>query len=152
MQLKHVRVQFNVVGLYTRWSLLIFISVFGLGSIAHSENDTTPVIKTKAAVAASKLPGKKVIKVAKVLPAKKKIVLFTQAELDAKKPAAAAKAPVGRAPASLSTGISDSQKSLEIRGQSRNLSMLLVLKNRHENIDFVKPRESYREEIQQTGF
>lgn len=54
-----------------------------------------------------------------------------------------------RSPAS---GVSDSQKSLEIRGQSRNLSMLLVLKNRHENIDFVKPRETYREEIQKTGF
>ena len=53
-----------------------------------------------------------------------------------------------RAPA----GVSDSQKSLEIRGQSRNLSMLLVLKNRHENIDFVKPRETYREEIQKTDF
>lgn len=49
-------------------------------------------------------------------------------------------------------GISDSQRELEIRGQSRNLSMLLVLKNRNENIDFVKPRDSYREEIQQTGY
>jgi hypothetical protein len=57
-----------------------------------------------------------------------------------------------RGPASLSAGISDSQKSLEIRGQSRNLSMLLVLKNRHENIDFVKPRETYRTEIQNTQY
>jgi hypothetical protein len=58
----------------------------------------------------------------------------------------------GRMPASLSAGVSDSQKSLEIRGQSRNLSMLLVLKNRHENIDFVKPRETYRDEISKTDF
>ena len=55
-----------------------------------------------------------------------------------------------RAPAS--AGIADSQRALEIRGQSRNLSMLLVLKNRNESIDFVKPRDSYHEEIQRTGF
>ena len=47
---------------------------------------------------------------------------------------------------------SDSQKALEIKGQSRNLSMMLVLKNRADNIDFVKPRETYREEIKNTGF
>ena len=57
-----------------------------------------------------------------------------------------------RSLAGLSTGVSDSQTALEIRGQSRNLSMLLILKNRHENIDFVKPRDSYKEEIAKTGF
>lgn len=49
-------------------------------------------------------------------------------------------------------GLSDSEKALEIRGQARNLSMMLVLKNRKENIDFVHPRESYKSEVQATGF
>jgi hypothetical protein len=48
--------------------------------------------------------------------------------------------------------VSDSEKALEVRGQSRNLSMMLVLKNRKDSIDFVKPRETYSEEIKNTGF
>lgn len=52
----------------------------------------------------------------------------------------------------LKMGMSDSQKSFEIRGQSRNISMLLVLKNRNDSIDFVKPREHYQSEISKTSF
>ena len=50
------------------------------------------------------------------------------------------------------TGVTDSQKALEVKGQARNLSMMLVLKNRADNIDFVKPRQNYQNEIKSTGF
>lgn len=44
------------------------------------------------------------------------------------------------------------QRALEIRGQSRTLSMMLVLKNGKENINFVKVRRHYREEILGTEY
>ncbi len=78
------------------------------------------------------------------------LLTFRARAVEAKKTTVNTNAPA--APSRMPAGISDSQKNLEIRGQSRNLSMLLILKNRHENIDFVKPRDSYREEIQKTGF
>jgi hypothetical protein len=43
-------------------------------------------------------------------------------------------------------------KTLEIRGQSRNLNMLLILKNPIDQIDFIKPKTNYKEEIGQTNF
>ena len=49
-------------------------------------------------------------------------------------------------------GVSDSNKALEVKGQTRNLSMMLTLKNRGDNIDFVKPRQNYQSEIKNTGF
>ncbi len=52
-----------------------------------------------------------------------------------------------RAPATL-----DSGAALEVRGQSRNLSMMLVLKNKKRDIDFVKPRENYSREVQNTSY
>ena len=55
---------------------------------------------------------------------------------------------VGAAWASLPpTGDSDTQKPLEVNGQSRNLNMMLVLRNDKDKIKFVKIRESYRNEI-----
>jgi hypothetical protein len=64
---------------------------------------------------------------------------------------AAAVSPVNsagnRAPASL-----DPNRAVEIRGQSRTLSMMLVLKNGKENINFVKVRKDYNAEIKATEF
>ena len=106
---------------------------------------------TDAQAATKKVSSKKVTKASTKIT---KTVVAKRAAVPSKinKQASSPRVLSQRSPASLSAGISDSQKSLEIRGQSRNLSMLLVLKNRHENIDFVKPRESYREEITQTEF
>jgi hypothetical protein len=41
---------------------------------------------------------------------------------------------------------------IEIRGQSRNVSMTLLLNNRSEAIRFVEPRKHYREEILSTPY
>jgi hypothetical protein len=49
--------------------------------------------------------------------------------------------------ASLPDESSGSQKPLEVNGQSRNLNMMLVLRNDKDKIKFVRPRESYRDEI-----
>jgi hypothetical protein len=46
----------------------------------------------------------------------------------------------------------DPNKALEVRGQSRTLSMMLVLKNGKEGINFIKVRESYRPEITSTPY
>ncbi|MGZ3744504.1 MAG: hypothetical protein ACXWRE_01465 [Pseudobdellovibrionaceae bacterium] len=126
--------------IHTLWMLPFFIFALSFVSPAHAASNK------KIAKVNSKLT--KIAKNKAIKPVAKKVIL------PAKSPRQAAmqRAPAQRGPASLSAGISDSQKSLEIRGQSRNLSMLLVLKNRHENIDFVKPRETYREEIPQTEF
>ena len=65
------------------------------------------------------------------------------------------KTPAPTAPQGQSRGlssVSDSNNALEVRGQSRNLSMMLVLKNRRNNIDFVKPRETYSKEIKDTSY
>jgi hypothetical protein len=53
-----------------------------------------------------------------------------------------------RAPAGGS--MSSGTKPLEIRGQTRNLNMLLVLKNKKEKIEFVHSREDYNGEILNT--
>ena len=55
---------------------------------------------------------------------------------------------VSRAPGS----VNDSDKVFEVRGQSRNLSMMLVLKNRKDNLEFVKARENYANEIKETSY
>lgn len=60
--------------------------------------------------------------------------------------------PPSKLVARIPSGVSDSQKALEVKGQARNLSMMLVLKNRSDNIDFVKPRQNYNDEIKNTGF
>ena len=58
----------------------------------------------------------------------------------------------GAAPARGPSGVNDSDKVFEVRGQSRNLSMMLVLKNRKDNIDFVKARENFASEIKETSY
>ncbi|PWU17291.1 MAG: hypothetical protein C5B49_09225 [Bdellovibrio sp.] len=61
-----------------------------------------------------------------------------------------------RQPTSAATGsfagMAGEQRAVEVRGQSRTLSMMLVLKNGKENVDFVKPRKDYNSEILATQF
>ncbi len=46
----------------------------------------------------------------------------------------------------------DPNHAVEIRGQSRTLSMMLVLKNGKENINFIKIRKDYNPEIAGTQY
>lgn len=125
---------------HTLWMLPLLIFALSFTSPAHAATKKVVAKRTSKVTKVAKTNAPKAVAKKAALPPK------------ATKQAAVQRAPAQRGPASLSAGISDSQKSLEIRGQSRNLSMLLVLKNRHENIDFVKPRETYRDEITQTEF
>ena len=56
-----------------------------------------------------------------------------------------------RRPAAIAGGVptshGDPNQAVEIRGQSRTLSMMLVLKNGKENINFIKVRKDYNPEI-----
>ncbi len=45
-----------------------------------------------------------------------------------------------------------SDKPIEVRGQSRNLNMLLKLQNEREAIDFIKLRKNYKKEIKSQSF
>ena len=94
-------------------------------------------------------------------PAKKVSKSETKKPVAGQKPVAKKSTPtpapkvVSKAPASAQrnlSSVSDSNSALEVRGQSRNLSMLLVLKNRKDNVNFVKPREHYSTEIQNTSY
>jgi len=46
----------------------------------------------------------------------------------------------------------DPNAALEVRGQARTLSMMLVLKNSKESINFIKVRKDYKPEIGITEF
>ncbi len=54
-------------------------------------------------------------------------------------------------PGMLSVAAGASQ-ALEIRGQARTLSMMLILRNGKENVNFVKVRQNYATEIANTEF
>ena len=61
------------------------------------------------------------------------------------------------APSSLSGGADSSaskevEKPLEINGQSRNLSMMMVLKGDQDSVDFVDIRKNYQQEIPKTMY
>ena len=49
-------------------------------------------------------------------------------------------------------GLASAKKPLEVRGQSRQLSMMLVLKNSKDKIEFVKVRENFEKEILNTSY
>ena len=49
-------------------------------------------------------------------------------------------------------GLASVKKPLEVRGQSRQLSMMLVLKNSKDKIQFVKVRENFEREIMNTSY
>lgn len=56
-------------------------------------------------------------------------------------------APTIRKPATL-----DPNSAVEVRGQARTLSMMLVLKNGKDSINFIKVRKDYRPEILGTEY
>ncbi len=49
-------------------------------------------------------------------------------------------------------GAPSSDKPIEVRGQTRNLNMLLKLQNEREAIDFIKLRKNYKKEIKSQSF
>jgi hypothetical protein len=73
---------------------------------------------------------------------------FTWAQ-KSKAPAAAPSAPAQTGGSMNATGM---QKPIEIRGQSRNLNMTLLLNNRTDAIQFVEPRKNYKKEIGSTVY
>lgn len=42
--------------------------------------------------------------------------------------------------------------TVQIRGQTRNLSMMLIMKNGKDEINFIKPRKDYHNEVLSTPF
>ncbi len=42
--------------------------------------------------------------------------------------------------------------TVQIRGQTRNLSMMLIMKNGKDDINFIKPRRDYHNEVLSTTF
>lgn len=55
-------------------------------------------------------------------------------------------------PAPGASGTTKIQEALKIRGQTRNPSMILVFKNREEEIKFIKLRKNYKREILTTPY
>ncbi len=118
---------------------LIFLCVFGLNTLGLGQAMCWAA--ESAATKASQIP-------------KKKIQQVTAASSNARpRSLSGSGSPSGQpAMARQPAGLSDSNTALEVRGQSRNLSMMLVLKNRKSDIDFVKPRETYSTEVQNTAY
>ena len=48
--------------------------------------------------------------------------------------------------------VQSSDKPLEVKGQSRNLNLLMTLKNGNDEIGFVSPRKTYQIEITHTHY
>jgi hypothetical protein len=49
-------------------------------------------------------------------------------------------------------GVKEVEKPIQVTGQSRNLSMLLTLKNEKDKVKFVEVRRSYRDQVPYTRF
>lgn len=47
---------------------------------------------------------------------------------------------------------SDPNTPIEVRGQSRNLNMMLILQNQNEVIDFIKLRKDYQTETKKMNY
>lgn len=77
------------------------------------------------------------------------LLIFTY-EVSGKTPARKAPASAPPAVANKNTKkrsiASDPDAPIEVRGQSRNLNMLLILQNQDEVIDFIKLRKDYQSE------
>ncbi len=48
------------------------------------------------------------------------------------------------------SGVKQIEKPLKVTGQTRTLTMMLVLRNEKEKVRFLKPRENFRKEIVNT--
>jgi hypothetical protein len=83
---------------------------------------------------------------AKTVPAKRPAPTFDSAPRE--------RLPTGMAGLGLGSaaGSMNSNKNFEIRGQARTLSMMLILRNGKENVNFVKVRQDYATEIAKTEF
>ena len=78
-----------------------------------------------------------------------KVTKVTKATKAIKAKTVSVSAPAVRAPAAMAN---DPNRTVEIRGQSRTLSMMLVLKNGKDSINFIKIRKDYAAEISGTEF
>ena len=114
-------------------TFLVYIAAAAFGLTAHAAPSAKPAPKP-----APKAPA------AAAAPAPK-----TAGDLGAMKRALASTGGAGKTgdPAKL-----DPNAALEVRGQSRTLSMMLVLKNGKEAINFIKVRRDYRPEITTTPY
>jgi hypothetical protein len=112
-----------------RWMVLFFI--FAAASFAgpRSFADTQAVAKPKPE--AKKVAVAAAPKIAALVPSRKPSALD---------------APIQK-PQTL-----DPNSAVEVRGQARTLSMMLVLKNGKDGINFIKVRKDFRPEIQATDF
>ncbi len=111
---------------------------------AKAAAKAAPAAKAKAparAVASTRAP-------AKAAPAAKNDTSYK-----VRMPAAAAFIPnADRGGMASIGGVAESDKAIQVTGQSRNLSMLLTLRNEKDRIKFVEVRRDFRPEIGQTQY
>lgn len=62
------------------------------------------------------------------------------------------RAPASANPSKGSIAVTESDKPLKVTGQSRNVNMMLVLKNENEQIKFVKVRKNFQDKVAATHF
>ena len=119
--------------------LVMTLSILFMASICHAQSGA----KTKATKKVAAKPTKK--SVAKGTTERKPV----SSEAAMKR----ALANVGSTSVSRSGDMpNDPNRAVEIRGQSRTLSMMLVVKNGKENINFIKIRKDYSAEIAGTQY
>lgn len=58
----------------------------------------------------------------------------------------------GKARPGVLRGNQNINKVMKVRGQTRTLSMMLVLKNKKDSIEFINIKKNYREEILNTEY
>jgi len=66
--------------------------------------------------------------------------------------APAANPPAAQTPLIGGGGVREVEKPLNVNGQSRNLSMMMVLKTDRDDINFVDVRKNYKDEIPKTNY
>lgn len=115
-----------------RWTAILIAVTCALLCVenAFAQTKKAPPVKAKVATKAQAKPAQG--QVATVVPSNKSSFLS---------------APTIRKPATL-----DPNSAVEVRGQARTLSMMLVLKNGKDSINFIKVRKDYRPEIQATDY
>lgn len=149
------------------WIITVAIGIGSFASLSQAKDDLKVQLKSKAkvkTVAHSKIQAhskKPIRKIASIMKEKKHKALkmrkteYKKTKRDDPKSLARKVASVNAefspTPTSAFVG-SGAQRSLEIRGQSRTLSMMLVLRNGKESLNFVRPRVNYHDEIVNTQF
>lgn len=117
--------------------LILTLFIFGFTPFANAKGKSKVPVKTKAKVvkAAAKRATASVPSNNKI--AKERMTAALTSVMPAQ----------GRAPSGL-----DANSTLEVRGQARTLSMMLVLKKSKDEISFIKVRKDFKPEIQTTEF